>query len=108
MTLFREVRFLEPEAIYGLLVVPLIWICWLIQRWLRDRDRRASGIGSTRVRLSTVAEPICGIRSTLPLRASATQRGSIVGSPSNVAGLPVRLLYTLAGQAGLSLDAGGA
>jgi septum formation protein len=28
---------------------------------------------------------------------------AIVGSPSNVAGLPVRLLYTLATQAGLSL-----
>lgn len=38
-------RFLEPEAAYALLVLPVLWGCWLLHRWYRNHVRRVSGLG---------------------------------------------------------------
>ena len=45
-------RFLQPEAAYWLLAVPLVWCSWLLHRRYRDWRRRTSGIGPQLARLS--------------------------------------------------------
>lgn len=49
---FRDLRFVDPDAAYWLLVLPLLWCCWLLHRWYRDRRRQASGIGPRLARLA--------------------------------------------------------
>src|SRR5690606_4355974 len=56
--MFREFRFVDPEAAYLLLVLPLLWCCWLLHRRYRDRQRQRSGIGP---RLATLS-PVTGRR----------------------------------------------
>jgi Ca-activated chloride channel homolog len=51
---FRALRFLEPGAAYWLLMLPIVWACWLLHRWSRDRWRRASGIGAQLGRLAPI------------------------------------------------------
>jgi hypothetical protein len=48
----RGLRFADPDAAYWLLVLPLLWCCWLLHRWYRDRRRQASGIGPRLARLA--------------------------------------------------------
>jgi Ca-activated chloride channel family protein len=95
LTFFREVRFLEPSAFYGLLVVPLIWICWLLQRWLRDRDRRASGIGATRVRLSTVTGPRRDVVIVVLVTAIGVALIAAAARPQAVVQMPVYETFDL-------------
>jgi Ca-activated chloride channel family protein len=54
----RALRFLQPDAVYWLLLLPLFCCCWLLHRWYRDRRRRASGIGT---RLAHLA-PLSGFK----------------------------------------------
>ncbi|MGE0451110.1 MAG: VWA domain-containing protein [Vicinamibacterales bacterium] len=39
-----QFRLVEPDALYALGVLPLLWLAWAAQRWRRSRDRRASGL----------------------------------------------------------------
>jgi Ca-activated chloride channel homolog len=61
-------RFLQPDAAYWLLLVPVVWLSWIAQRWHRERRRRAAGIGPRLGRLS----PLTGRSRDLGVLALAT------------------------------------
>ena len=48
------IRFLQPEAAYWLLILPVLWCCWLLHRWYRERTRRVSGLGPRLTQLASM------------------------------------------------------
>jgi Ca-activated chloride channel family protein len=73
---FRSLRFLEPDAAYWLLALPLLWSCWLLHRWYRERRRRVSGIGPRLARLA----PLTGLKRDLAVLAMVTIGGAALVS----------------------------
>jgi Ca-activated chloride channel family protein len=84
---FRSLRFLEPDAAYWLLLLPLLWCCWLLHRWYRDGRRRASGIGP---RLADLAL-LTGVKRDLAVLALATLGGAALVS---AAARPQAIVWT--------------
>ncbi len=72
----RSLRFVEPDAAYWLLLLPLLWFCWLLHRWYRDRRRRASGIGP---RLAHLA-PLTGFKRDMAVLTLVTLGGAALVS----------------------------
>lgn len=73
---FRDLRFVDPDAAYWLLVLPLLWCSWLLHRWYRDRQRRASGISPRLGRLA----PLTTRRRDLAVLLLATLGGAALVS----------------------------
>ena len=62
------IRFLHPEAASWLLILPVLWCCWLLHRWYRDQTRRVSGLGPRLTRLASMT----GLKRDLAVAALAT------------------------------------
>lgn len=84
MIALRDLRFVEPGALYALGVVPLLWLCWTAQRWLRTRERRRSGLpigGTGWGRLRELAVLACVIIAAAALAVAAARPQAIVRVP---------------------------
>jgi len=83
-----DLRFVDPDAAYWLLALPLIWCCWLLHRWYRNRQREASGIGPRLARLAPLTSRTRDVAVLLvatiggaALVAAAARPQAIVGTP---------------------------
>jgi Ca-activated chloride channel family protein len=79
---------MEPTAVYWLATIPIVWCCWFVHRWYRDRRRCQSGIGPILARLAPVTGPRRDLATLLLATLAATVLVAAAARPEAIRNVP--------------------